>query len=107
MQAFIHVSPIMMIGSMFHPTVVLPGKTELRYCPPITAVLGISAEFGGKNSSMVPQLHCTSPFLCFSDHMFTDSTYFPPFFRSFCAGPVLQGNVCAKSAQVSSTLYIS
>ena len=60
-----------------------------RNCPPISAAFG--RNLGGKSQAWYPILHCTSPFRCFSDHMFTDSTYFPPVFRSFCAGPVLQG----------------
>ena len=40
---------------------------------------------GGKTQAWYPILHCTSPFRCFSDHMFMDSTYFPRIFRSISA----------------------
>ena len=43
----------------------------------------------GKTQAWYPILHCTRPFHCFSDHMFTDSAYFPPNFRSFAAGLAL------------------
>ena len=55
----------------------IPGKTEWRFWAELSAhINSIWAEFVRKNSSMVPHPPCTSPFRCFSDHMFMDSTYF-------------------------------